>query len=675
MLFSLPWLRALCPVEAEAADVARALSARGLVVDALDEREAGVVLDVDVPANRPDCLGHRGVARELGAAFSRTLAPAPAPVGAGSKTDAVHVEIEAPDLCARYTARCVRDVRIGPSPSWVVARLEACGLRTINNVVDASNLVLLELGQPVHFFDAARIAGRTIRVRRAVPGEKLRTLDGVDRVLDPQTLVIADAERATALAGIIGGATSEITHATREVLIEAAWFDPRAVRRIARRLALRTDASWRFERGADIEAPLAAQELAARLLVELAGGVPGPVLDVYPEPRARAVLRLRPARIERLLGYAPPIDQVLGALGALSFEPRKSPDGQIEVRVPSWRLDIEREEDLIEEVARHLGYDAVPVSLAGLPHPTPTAAEDDPEESARSVLARLGFHESFGYAMIGAGDDVAWVAPDAPAAVALSNPIAEPLAFLRRSLLPGLLQSIETNQRRGTTDVRLFEVGRTFWFESKEGFPRERRHAAVAWCGAARPPHWADPPRAVGYADIAGVVDHVLGAMRPAHGARLTPGGPQALDPSRSATWRLPDGSFVANAGALQASRVWVAEIDLESLAALPPPAAEVQPLPRLSPVARDLSLQMAAGRPFGEVLQALAAVPAPAPVRIEVVDRYEGAPLPPGDVSITVRVTLSPDERTLVEAEIEAFRRALVRSIAGLTGVRLRGE
>lgn len=683
MLFSLAWLRSLCPVDADAAGVARALTARGLAVDAVHPGPRDTVLDVDVPVNRPDCLGHRGLARELGAALSVALVPAPvedAP-SAGSGP-AVAVEIEAPDLCARYTARLVRGVRVGPSPSWVVERIESCGLRSINNVVDASNLVLLELGQPVHFFDADRLAGRAIRVRRAARGERLRTLDGIERELDPTLLVIADAERPTALAGILGGAGSEIGPHTSAVLVEAAWFRPAAVRRAARALGLRTDASQRFERGTDIEAPIAAQHLAGRLLAELAQGVPDSVLDVYPTPRAQVVRSVRLARIERLLGYAPSPAEVRASLAALSLAPRALDDTAIEVTVPSWRIDLEREEDLVEEVARHLGYDRVPVSLAGLPHPAPRPPEEDPEETARSLLATLGFQEAFGYAMIGEAEDEGLVPADAPAVARLTNPIADPLAYLRRSLLPGLLQAIDANHRRGTYDVRVFEVGRTFWRAAPGQRPIERRLAAFGWSGTARPAYWADPASEVSYPDVAGVVEHVLAGLRPGHRASPRALAPPAFHPGRSATWSLPSGVVVARAGALHPVRqrrferpVWVAEFDLESLSSLPATPRRFAGVPRLSPVSRDLSLQMPRERAFADVAAALRAVPAPAPALLEVVDRYEGLPLPPGEVSITVRIVLSPDERTLVDAEIETYRQALVASIGTLGGVRLRGE
>jgi len=360
------------------------------------------VFDLDVPANRPDALGHRGVAREIAAAFGLPLAPqAEGPAAAGAPVaGAVSVAIEAPDLCGRYTARLVRGLRVGPSPPRIVRRLAACGLRSINNVVDASNLVMLELGQPVHFFDLATLAGPGIRVRRAIAGESLTTLDGIERPLDPAMLVIADEERPVALAGVIGGAATEIRASTRDVLVEAAWFSPASVRLTARACGLATDASQRFERGCDPEAPPAAQELAARWLAELAGGTPAPgIIDVRPAPPVARTLSVRLARAARLLGYEPRADEALDALAALGLSPRARGEA-LEVTVPSWRVDLEREADLVEEIGRHLGYDRIPSRTPqGVPRSS-HARGADIEEAVRDRLAALGFNEAFSYAMV-----------------------------------------------------------------------------------------------------------------------------------------------------------------------------------------------------------------------------------------------------------------------------------
>jgi phenylalanyl-tRNA synthetase beta chain len=309
------------------------------------------------------------------------------------------VSVLEPALCPRFTATLVRGIRVGPSPEWVVARLAACGLRSISNAVDVSNLVMLELGQPVHFYDLARLSGPRLLVRRARPGETLITLDGIERSLDPEILVIADAARAVGLAGIMGGTATGIGEGTTDVLVEAASFDPGTVRRGARRLGIASDAAYRFERGVDPDAVHPAQDLAIRLLVELCGGTPAPErLDLGSAP-SPARLRLRQARAVHLLGYDPGKEEMRQALAALFLQP--VPDGEgFAVTVPSWRRDLQREVDLVEEVARHLGYGRVPERRPNRISPRAGRSEPPLEERARDVLAQAGFHEMFSYAMV-----------------------------------------------------------------------------------------------------------------------------------------------------------------------------------------------------------------------------------------------------------------------------------
>jgi phenylalanyl-tRNA synthetase beta chain len=685
MRISLGWLRELVAIEREDPKrLAEILTARGLTVDAVVEQGGDTVLDLDVPANRPDCLGHLGVAREIAAATGRPLlARKPAPEGTGEPVErAVSVTVEAEDLCPRYTARVVRGVRIAPSPPEVVARLEACGLRSINSVVDVSNLVLLETGQPVHTFDLDRIPSGKVRVRRARADERLTTLDGVERRLDSDMLVIAGGETAIAMGGVIGGAATEIGPATRNVLVEAASFLPRSVRRTAKRLGLVTDASQRFERGVDPEAVLPAQDLAASLLASLAGGAPAPgVLDVRVKAASPRTLVVRRSRVRLLLGFDPGLDAMRDALAALGLAPVEQPEDALRVTVPSFRVDLEREADLVEEIGRHLGYDRIPsrrpdAAAAGAVSPVRAA-----EERARDLLSDLGFHEATSYAMVPAGDDAPFVAPGAPEALAIVNPIAEGFACLRRSLLPGLLRAVDLNLRRGSADVRLFEVGRVFARKEPGAFPDEPRHVALAWSGAASPRWHGDEPREASLADVAGVAETLLRALRPSLALDPLPASRPGLHPGRSVGWSAA-GRLVGIAGEahpdLRASldlraRVLLAELDLEALASIPEPPRAYRPIPRVPAVTRDLSLVLPEGVAYRDVVAALAAEPAPAPATFELVDRYEGPPLLPGQVSMTVRVILQPAERTLQDAETEEYRTRLVAALDRALSVKLR--
>ncbi len=685
MRFSLSWIRQLLPLEADASAVAEALTSRGLPVDAAEARGPDTVLEVDVPANRPDCLGHLGIARELAAAFDLKPKPRPAaPRTSGAPVEReVAVRVEDEGLCPRYTARLVRRVRVGPSPGWVVSRLEACGLRSVNNVVDASNLVLLELGHPIHAFDLARLTGPAIVVRRAREAESLVTLDGLERRLEPSMLVIADASQPVAVAGVIGGADSEIRETTRDVLIEAAWFEPRQVRRTARRLGLVTEASHRFERGVDPEGVVDAQETAARLLHELAGGAPAPgLLDLYPSPRPPRRLSVRLERMRLLLGYDAGSNAAERALRTLGFDPRR--EGTVlHVTVPSWRVDVEREADLVEEVARHLGYDLVPGRAPILAPPTASGVVAASEERTRDILAHLGFHEALSYVMIGPGEDDPFVAPDAPPQLSLANPLGEALGRLRRSLAVGLLRAVDGNLRRGVRDVRLFEVGRVFLSRGDGGFPREPSRVGLAWSGAAEPRHWSRKPREADLYDAAGVVESLIEGHRPGLALNRSGSGLPGLHPGRSLAWVPAAGDVVAWCGEIHPDlrdrfdikeNVLLAEVDLDALAAVPRPTPRYHPISRFPAVTRDLSFVLAPGTTYERVLEVLRAVPAPDAVEFEIVDRYEGEPLAPGEVSLTVRLVLQPLSRTLTDEETEAFRLALVRALEREAGARLRG-
>jgi len=687
MLVSLSWLKELCSVDLPAAEAAEILTARGLTVDAVGEVAGETVFDIDVPANRPDCLGHRGVARELAASQGSELTPLPTlPDGSGEPVDAVaKIYIDDPDLCRRFTASLIRGVRIGPSPPEVVRRLEVCGLRSVSNVVDASNLVLLELGQPIHTYDLQRVEGGELHARASTDGETLTTLDGTECTLEPGTIVIADGGRAVGLGVVMGGANTEIHDGTSDVLIEAANFHPSTVRRMARRLGLKTDASHRFERGVDPEAPPAAQSLALRLIAELACGVPAPgMIDVYPGRRDPGHVRLRTSRIGLLLGYQPDDETVERSLRALFLEPRAVGDGTFEITVPSWRYDLEHEADLVEEVARHLGYDRIPSSLP--PQNLAPAAPDRAqaiEERVRDLFSHHGFHEALNYAMIGADEDTPFVPVGAAEPLPLDNPIAETLGFLRRSLIPGLVRSADFNIRRGARDVRLFEVGRVFFAAGDQGFPTEPLRAGLVWAGAPTPRHWSLDSNEVEFHHVAGLVDGILESLDPSGACAKSRAGFDGLHPGRSAAWSAGSGDeVVAVAGELHpgirrrldlAATLYVAEIDLSSYLRLPPSEPQYRALARVPGVVRDLAVVLNAATPYRDVEAVLVAVKAPAAASFEVTDRYTGPPLADDEASVTVRVMLQPQERSLTDSEIEGYRLRLIEVLERQLGLTIR--
>ncbi|HYG70077.1 MAG TPA: phenylalanine--tRNA ligase subunit beta, partial [Anaeromyxobacteraceae bacterium] len=487
-----------------------------------------VFFEVNVTPNRPDALSHLGLAREVAAALGKKVkSPAPklsepgAPAG-----DAVKVRIEAPELCARYAARVVEGVKIGPSPTWLARRLEGCGIRSISNVVDATNFVLLELGHPLHAFDLDKVSGGEIVVRTAREGEKLVTLDGKERALATDDLLVADRDRGSALAGVMGGAVSEISAGTSRVLVESAWFQPASVRRTSRRHGLKSEASYRFERGADPGMVVAALDRCAALIAELAGGtIRRGVVDAHPRPHRPPEVRLRWARPGQLLGLDVPKEESARILGSLGFE-AKSIDGEgATFVVPSWRTDVSLEEDLVEEIARTKGYDAIPETLPGNAVETPAEPADATVLArARGALEGSGFSEAVNFSFV-ADKDLApfgyevYAGDGARAipAIRLQNPISAELSVMRTSLVPSLLKNLANDRRQRVEDVRVYEIARTYapraTTEALDAPATEALQIAGVLAGRRQPPGWATSGDPVDFHDAKAAVTAVLEAL------------------------------------------------------------------------------------------------------------------------------------------------------------------
>jgi len=479
------------------------------VASALGLDEA--TLEFEVYANRPDHLSVYGIAREAAALTGGLLRPPEAEVREAAQPvhEAAQVEVRDPDLCPRYIARVIRGVKIGPSPAWMARRLRAAGMRPINNVVDVTNYVMLELGQPLHAFDYHRLAGRRIVVRRAREGETLRTLDGVLRQLDPDMLLICDAERPVAIAGVMGGEDSEVTPETTDILLESASFHPVSIRRTAKRLGMRTEASHRFERGIDPHLAALAADRAAKLIAELAGGevLQGRIDAAAELPRPRE-LTLRLQRVNGMLGTDLSPQEVEGILNRLGFETRREKDGaSLQVVVPTFRRDVEGEADLIEEVARIYGYDRIPATIpkgsgtqGGLSRPLPAV------EQVRTLLAERGLCESITYSFVSPKLFDRLRIPDGHPwrrAIRLANPLSEDQSLMRTSLVPSLVEAAALNARRQVNDVRLFELGKVYLpreLPLKE-LPEERWTVALALMGQAPAHVWGEPARPVDFFD------------------------------------------------------------------------------------------------------------------------------------------------------------------------------
>jgi phenylalanyl-tRNA synthetase beta chain len=694
------WLREFVDVPLSADELAGLLSMRGFALEDLESAPPGhapddAVLDVEVTANRPDCLNVVGIAREVATACDLPLRvpgrDREAPLEALALTPGdggdVAVELEAPDLCPRFTV-AVADVTIGPSPGWLATRLLAAGVRPINNIVDITNYVLLELGQPMHAYDLERLADRTLRIRCAREAERVRTLDGELRTAAADMLVIADTAQAQGFGGVMGGAESEVSPGTRVVAFEAANFEPTSVRRTSKRLALKTEAAARFERGADIDGPVAAQERACALLHRIgAGRARGTIVDRYPAPRRPVQSPLRRSRIERLVGDDVAPADVTRILGSLGFDVTAEPgDGAGSetwlVDVPARRVDVTREIDLVEEVARHHGYDRVPTTFPVLADmPPPPDARIARDRRLRQLLRAAGYSEAVTFTFVERAAIEA-IDPEADT-VAIANPLSELFAVMRPSLWPGLVDSIAHNRRRAQRDVRLFEIGSRF-----SATAGESRVVAMVATGAATDPHWSGGSRELDFFDLSGLTERLCAAQGvQMHLARTE--RPQLIAGRTALVRAAVDGADPIDVGLVgqlapsaAAARdlppddaVWMAELDLDAIARIAPDAGDrgTRPLPRYPSIVRDVSLLVAESLPAAALRGTIRAAAPDTLASVREFDRYQGAGIPEHAVSLSFRLTFRSFERTLTDDEVQGAMTTIVAALEREHGTTLR--
>ncbi len=638
-----------------------------------------VAYEVNVTPNRADALSHLGLARELAALYGRPLKLA-APSIANASGTGPRVEIEAADACPRYAGRVVRGVKVGPSPAWLRGRIEALGQRSVNNVVDATNYVMLERGQPLHAFDLDRLAEGRLVVRLARAGEAIRTLDGKDRTLATDDLVIADAQRAVAIAGVMGGEESEVKGHTTQLLLESARFSPSHVRRTARRQGLHSEASHRFERGVDPEGVRAALDRLAEVIVQVAGGAVTEAADVVGRPFARARVTLRKARMDELLGAPVPWDEALDVLRRLSLQVVESSPERALVEIPGARGDLTTEIDLIEEVVRVRGFHTIP---AKVPSGSGADAREDlravAESRLRDALSAAGFDEAMNYAFLDPAD-LARV-DGAVAPIALRNPIAADLAVMRTTLVPGLLKNLGHNLRRGVSPVRLYEAGRAYLPRtSLEGKPGDaqftvahepRRLAFVA--AGPRGRGWTAGKEGFDFYDLKGAVEGALEALGTT--AKYAPAG-------RTVSWLHPRSACVvtvrgrtagafgelhpALADALSLPRATLAgELDLDLLLDAATLVPRFRGLPKFPASLRDVAVVVDEAVTAAEVLGEIAkADPRGLVEETLLFDVYRGAPLPAGRKNLAFSLRIRAADRTLTDDEVNALHAAIVERL-----------
>lgn len=654
------------------------------------------LFEVNITPNRGDCLSMRGLAREVAAIYRLPLEAASPAIAAknGASVPAVEVRLEAAELGPRYACRVLKGVKVGPSPLAVQRRLSALGLRPINNVVDATNYVMLETGQPLHAFDFKQIRGGQVRIRAAEGGEAFRTLDGQERRLQAGDLVIADAERVLALAGIMGGEDSGVSDTTVDLLLESAHFDPVNIRKTAKRLGMQTDSSYRFERNVDPGGCVAALHRLTQLILEWAGAeAVGEIQDAYPKPRNPEVVTLRTARIQRVLGMDLPASSAYDALHSLGLKVANREKEEWKVEVPTFRTDLKREIDLIEEVARIYGYNQIPFSYPRLTvdqMPLKTEPRTAAADEVRRRLAGWGFSEALHYSFTAPALLDSFAMPYAKAQV-LANPISEDLAVLRPSLVPQMVQSIQKNIHRGNPNAKLFEIRPVYRYQENGAPPfQEEWRLSLGMSGERRPVHFQEKTQAVDLLDVKGVLEGFAegkGSWDYETPKTLRP----FLHPKRQADlyWRPREEAsaaaprrFAGFTGELHprlmaewdiSAPVAVAEIIFDFFLTEVKNSIQFKKISPYPGIGRDLNLIVDAALPQGEVYRIIREHGGPWVRNIEFFDLYRQAPVPEGKKALTYRIEYGAEERTLTDEEVNAAREELLKVLKQQVGAYLR--
>jgi len=671
MKLLLSWLREYCPRAGSADEVAEELTRFGLEVERIETLGDGdAVLEVEVTSNRPDWQSYIGIARDLAAVHKTPLRLPAAHIDESDElaSKLTSVEIENTDLCPRYTARVVKNVKIGPSPERLRKRLVGMGLRPINNVVDITNFVLFETGQPLHAFDYDKLAEHRIVVRQARYGERITSIDGTLCVLDAEMLVIADAERSVAVAGVMGGLDTEVGDETTTVLLESAYFDPRSIKETSRELDLESDSSYRFERGVDPEMVEFASRRAAGLMQEIAGGdVASGLVDVSVQDIEPVHVTLRYGRTKRLLGHAVPAERAKEILSALAFEIVEETDDRVTVAVPSHRLrDVSLECDLIEEIARIEGYDKVgdrstmPILMGRLPRRL------ELEGLLARELTAAGFYETVSLSFVNdqeTGRLSPWPSDDT---IRVPNAVNQAENALRKTLAGSLLRAKRHNRNRGVAQVRIFEIARAFLPKAGEELPLEKSVLGI----------YDDQ----GCRSLKGVLEHLLAQLQ-IEGVKPRQGDVPVVEKGKALTYEVagrllgyvgPLASDLADAYAV-ASEAAVAELDVDLLAELAGREKKYQPLPRFPGAVQDLALVVDESVTWGDIEACVRQTGTDKLAAIEFFDEYRGKQVGKGKKSLALSVTFRADDHTLTSAEVDAIRQGILAELQKRFGATLR--
>ncbi len=667
------WLREFVTVAADDRQLAEDLTSAGIAVESVQKENGTTIYEMDLTTNRVDAMNHYGVAREASAIYNVELKQVETKLPTPTGNAHFPILIEDAAGCARYTARIVRNVKIGPSPQPVARRLELLGSRPINNAADATNYALNELGHPTHAFDLDLLEGGTIIVRRARTGEVLKTLDGVDRKLSTDDLVIADGRKPVALAGVMGGLDSMITERTKNVLIESAWFDPAMVRSMAKRHLMHTDASHRFERGADWGiTPLACDRVAELILASAGGELYGEQIDTVARKAERAPIALHSSEVNRILGIDFDEDEIQRILGRLGFGVTRAPGGSFSIQIPTWRLDVEREVDLLEELARIHGYNQFPNTLPAFAGAVVTLPDEPKNAKVRETMVALGYDEAISITFVSEQEAKAFGGGEP---LAIANPLSEEAGYLRTSLIPGLLNMVGYNLNRGNANVRLFEAGEVF--EKLGDRHDERRHLGFTATGDAATKSVHSPAQPYTFFHMKGDVEELLAAF--AHQKlHFDDQAPPYFHPGRSAR-ALMDGEPVACFGQLHpdlaAARkfrqeIYIAELMLERMYRHPLREPRYQRISKFPTVERDFSFIFEEAVTFERIRSAIEELELSELQQFVPAEIFRGEKVGPGKYSVLLHAEFQSNERTLHDDEVAQWSAQIVAKLQSLGGV-----
>jgi phenylalanyl-tRNA synthetase beta chain len=670
MKISLDWLREYITIDRSAEQIAEILSDLGLPCEGIEYRGDDAVIDVEVTSNRGDCLGYIGIARELSVATGAELKMPVVRLDESDKNvgELVSVRIDEPDLCGRYTARIIEGVKVGPSPAWLIRRLEAVGLRSVNNVVDATNYAMMETGQPPHAFDCARIAQGKIIVRRAVAGEHIVSIDGTRCDLSPDMLVIADPRGPVAIAGVMGGLESEVSDATTTILLEDAYFDPVSVRTTSRRLCLPSEAGFRFERIVDIERVDWASQRTAQLIVQVAGGrIARGVVDAYPKKPAEKKVTLRFSRLNKLLGIEIPAETAMKILSALGFEPSAG-DGSMTCTVPSWRSDVYREVDLIEEVARVHGYHNIPTERKIRIEVVAVDSRQKLGQMVGTYLNGAGFYETVNVSFVDNVVAELFVEGGPARHLSVADVSRKHANLLRQTLIGSLLGVLKTNMNAKNLPCRIFEIADTFVPANGQGgaLPIQKTKLALVCDSDLR--------------DLRGVIEGLLRNIDKDADVTLTPAdltwaqvGARILLSSQPIGFAGMVSPAVKQRLDLKDIAICAAEIELEALLCLAAAPVRIKPVPRFPAIQRDLSLVVDERIRWADIMEAIRAKTSPELQDVRFVGIYRGKGIVSGKKSVTLSLCFRDEDGTLTHETVDRLEAAIVGSLAEGTGAELR--